>query len=148
MYRKAAWVFVFIFVLTGLAYSADIAGRERDEARRREKAQERARLQEQEMMELIKKENPEEYKRIKASQELSGQINAIVSDFYAGKISYDAAKSSLRPLVKKSLEAQAVNTDVQIKELQRQIAELQGLKNDIAAAVDKDIDIRLGKDQP
>jgi uncharacterized protein involved in exopolysaccharide biosynthesis len=112
------------------------------------KQQEQMRQQQDQMMEQMKKQNPQMYEQMKTAQESQEKIIQVVTDFQAGKISYDVAKAQLHSPVEQQLKLRAANIDGEIAQMEKRIEQLKNFKANFSEAVDKAIDVRLGKAQP
>jgi len=142
-------------ILSSLAFAeaqkpsttAAIPGMPGNDSEQMKKMQEQMRQQQGQMLEQLKQQNPQMYEQMKAQQDLQNKISAITADFQAKKISYEAAKSALRPLLEQQLKARATGVDTEIAQLQKRIDELQELKSNPGKAADKQADVLLGKSQ-
>jgi len=155
-------VLILVSTLLLPVYSADLAAasgidkeqmqkrqeQERQQQEQMKKMQEQARQQQEQMMEQIKKQNPQAYAQMKAAQETQEQITRIITDFRAGKLTYDTAKVQLQPLITEQLKARAANADIEISQLEKRISQLEKFKTNFSEMVDKLVDVRLGKAQP
>jgi len=149
MHSKKTWVMFLVFMVSVLlVYAADgpaLPGFAPEQAK---KQQEQARQQQQMIMDQMKQRDPKAYAQMKTAQDLQDKVAKITTDFFAGKISYESAKSQMRPLMAQAMKDRIDNVDTEIDQLQKRIQSLKDLKNNPNKAVDKAIDVRLGKAMP
>lgn len=102
----------------------------------------------QELLERLKKDNPQAYQQRKDSLDRQAKINAIVSSFQTGKISDAQAENQLYPLIKQEVEDYINNSEARIKVLEKQLANLQKAKDNPDFLIKKRINEMLGKSMP
>ena len=109
------------------------------------KMQEQMEKSRKEQMEMLKKTNPQAYNDMVKQEENSKKTSKIVSDYYSQKIGYEAAKSSLYPLVKENMKGQAGSVDGEIQMLEQRLTDLKKAKSDPDYRIYQQIDGMLGK---
>ena len=110
MKTKLLFSGIILSVLVVSAYAAEsrpsvaygAANNEQMRKMQEQMAQQQAEMKKQEAQqkEVLKQQDPKMYEQLMAQQKIQGEIDQIVSDFQAKKVSEGQAKSKLRPLVK------------------------------------------------
>lgn len=101
--------------------------------------------QEKEFLEIMKKEDPEEYRRYMELKRREEKIDTVVSQYQEGKITYETAKRKLYPLFKERLRDRITNIDEEIARLEKKLSFLKKTKKNPSILIKKEIDQALGK---
>jgi len=145
MHKKIMAVLpVVLLAVRFLLYAGDME----DQQKQMEQLQAQAEQIQARAMEELKEQNPQAYAAAMQAQAASRQLSQVIQDYNAQKISYEQAKSRLRPLVGSLLESRLKSAPAQIERLKKQITRLESMQNNPRQYIDRQIDVYLGKAQP
>lgn len=139
-----AVLFLFALSQTALAVPAQMPDPKAME-KEMKKMQEQMEKSRKEQMEALRKMDPKAYEMMAKQEERAGKVSKIVTDYHGKKISYEAARSQLYPLLKDDMKAQLANIDNDIKMAEQRLSDLKKAKSNSDHLVYLQIDSMLGK---
>ncbi len=100
--------------------------------------------QRQEYLNVLKKINPELYQKEKERLEKYSEMDKVVLAFQSGRLSLEAAKNKLYPLLKTLMQRDINDLDKRIKEAEFRLQELKKAKSNPDLLINKRITQLLG----
>jgi hypothetical protein len=152
MYRIVIVSFMAVFLCVALAFAQEAqkgpsGNPEKYQQEFKRMQEEMRKLQEQEL-EQLKQTSPQLYQERKVAIERQTKLQAILSDFQAGKLTAEQSESQLFPLMKAEMRPELEGLNEGIARIERQLAFLKKAKQDPNLLVRRRVGMMLGKQQP